>query len=101
MVRLIKTLAGILATILATELTCRHHGTTINGNDAPICKLCEKAEEKNLHMLCECTIAIISEVVTERKSWIRSMRKIVKDNLKKHLSTTQYAAMHDGAMECG
>ena len=91
MVRLIKTLAGILAT--ETVLTRRSHGTAINGNNASICKLCENAEETNLHMLCECTGN--SEMVTERKSWIRSMRKIVKGHLGKYMSNTQYAVMMD------
>ena len=49
MVRLIKTMAGILAT--ETVLSRRNNGTSINGNAAAICKLCEKAEETNLHML--------------------------------------------------
>ena len=40
-------------------------------------------------------VEIVSEMVTERKSWIRRMREIVKDNLKKHMSTTQYATMKD------
>ena len=44
-------------------------------------------------MLCECTGN--SEMVTERKSWIRSMRKIVKEHLEKHMSKTQYAVMMD------
>jgi len=81
MVRLIKTLASILAT--ETVLTRRNHGTAINGNNASICKLCEKAEETNLHMLCECT------------SWIRSMRKIVKEHLEIYMSNTRYAVMMD------
>jgi hypothetical protein len=76
---MIKTfIAGI---ILATEtvLTRRNHGTSANGKDAAICKLCEKAEETNLHMLCDCTGN--TELVTERKLWTRTMRKIVKDTV--------------------
>ena len=89
MVRLIKPLAGILAT--ETVLTRRNHGTSANGNDMAICKLCEKAEETNLHMLCDCTGNI--ELVTERKLWIRQMRKIVNDTLHKQMSKTQYEVM--------
>ena len=89
MVRMIKTLAGILAT--ETVLTRRNHGTSTNGNDAAICKLCEKAEETNLHMLCDCTGNI--ELVTERKLWIQRMRKIVKDTLHKKMSPAQYEVL--------
>ena len=92
MVRLIKTLAGILAT--ETALSRRNHGTSINGNDVALYKLCEKAEETNLHMLCECTGN--TELVTERKVWIRRMRKVVKDNLSKQMSTAQFEVMLDG-----
>ena len=52
-VRGIKILASILAT--ETVLTRRNRGTSINGLDMTICKLCGEAEETNLHMLCECT----------------------------------------------
>jgi hypothetical protein len=86
---MIKTLAGILAT--ETVLTRRNHGTSTNGNDAAICKLCEKAEETNLHMLCECTGNI--ELVTERKLWIQRMRKIVKDTLQKKMNPAQYEVL--------
>ena len=92
LVRLIKTLAGILAT--ETVLTRRNHGTvgtSTNGKDAAICKLGEKAEETNLHMLCDCTGN--TELVTERKSWIRRMRKIVKDALRKQMSPAQYEVL--------
>jgi hypothetical protein len=89
MVRMIKTLAGILAT--ETVLTRRNHGTSTNGNDAAICKLCEKAEETNLHMLCDCTGNI--ELVTERKLWIQRMRKIVKDSLQKKMSPALYEVL--------
>ncbi len=90
MVRMIKTLAGILAT--ETVLTRRNHGTSsTNGNDAAICKLCEKAEETNLHMLCDCTGN--TELVTERKLWIQRMRKIVKDTLQKKMSPAQYEVL--------
>jgi len=89
MVRMIKTLAGILAT--ETVLTRRKHGTSTNGKDAAICKLCEKAEETNLHMLCDCTGN--TELVTEKKLWIRRMRKIVKDTLHKQMSPAQYEVM--------
>jgi len=89
MVRLIKTQAGILAT--ETVLKRRNHGTSLNGNDVAICKLCEKVEETNLHMLCECTGN--TEVVMERKAWILKMRKIVKDNLYKQMSPAQYEVM--------
>ena len=89
MVRMIKTLAGILAT--ETVLTRRNHGTSTNGNDAAICKLCEKAEETNLHMLCDCTGN--TELVTERKLWIQRMRKIVKDTLHKKMSPAQYEVL--------
>ena len=72
MVRMTKTLAGILAT--ETALTRRNQGTETNGKGAAICKLCGIAEEKNLHMLCECTGN--TELVTERRSWIRKMRRV-------------------------
>ena len=91
MVRLIKTLAGILAT--ETVLTPRNHGTSIDGNDTAVCKLCGIAEETNLHtfMLCECTGNI--ELVKERKIWTRRMRRVVKDNLSTQMSTTQFEVM--------
>ena len=82
MVRLIKTLAGILAT--ETVLTRRNHGTSINGKDSAVCKLCGLAEETNLHMLCECTGN--TELVTERRVWIRKMRSVIRETLSKHLS---------------
>ena len=44
-------------------------------------------------MRCECTGN--RELVTERKAWIRSMRKIVKEHLEKYMSKTQYAVMMD------
>ncbi len=97
MVRIIKTLAGILAT--ETVLTRRNHGTSANGNDAAIYKLCENAEETNLHMLCDCSGNI--ELVTERKLWIQRMRKIVKDTLQKQMSPAQYEVMLGQSMECG
>ena len=96
MVRMIKTLAGILAT--ETVLTRRNHGTSTNGNDATICKLCEKAEETNLHMLWACTGNI--ELVTERKLWIQRMRKIVKDSLQKKDEPSTIRGLA-GSMECG
>ena len=89
MVRLIKTLAGILAT--ETVLTRRNHGTSLNGNATEVCKLCGLTEETNLHMLCECTGN--TELVTERRIWIQKMRKVIKENLSKHMSTAQLDAI--------
>ena len=93
MVRMTKTLAGILAT--ETVLTRRNHGTATNGNDAAICKLCEKAEETNLHMLCDCTGN--TELVMERKIWIQRMRKIVSTQTDEPSTIRGHA----GSMECG
>jgi hypothetical protein len=89
MVRLIKSLAGIMAT--ETVLTRRNHGTSINGKGTAICKLCGIAEETNLHMLCECTGN--TELVTERRLWIRKMRCVIRDNLSKHMNTAQLEAL--------
>ena len=77
MVRMSKTLAGILAT--ETALTRRNQGTEINGKGSAVCKLCGIADETNLHLLCECTGN--TEMVKERRSWIRKMRKVVKETL--------------------
>ena len=82
LVILSKTLAGILAT--ETVLTRRNQGTETNGKGTAVCKLCGIADETNLHMLCECTGN--RELVTERRSWIRKMRKVVKDTLSKHMN---------------
>jgi hypothetical protein len=89
MVRMLKTLAGILAT--ETVLTRRNHGTSTNGNDAAICKLCEKAEETNMHMLCECTGN--TDLVMERRLWIQRMRKIIKDTLQKKMNPALYEVL--------
>ena len=84
-VRGIKILAGILAT--EAVLTRRNKGTSINGLDMAICKLCGAAEETNLHMICECTGHI--DLVTERKVWICKMRKVIRTNMTKHTSREQ------------
>ena len=85
MVRLIKSLAGILAT--ETVLTRRNQGTETNGKGTAVCKLCGIADETNLHMLCECTGN--TELVTERRSWISKMRSVVKGTLVKYMNTIQ------------
>ena len=82
-------LAGILAT--ETVLTRRNQGTVTNGKGTAVCKLCGLADETNLHMLCECTGN--TELVTERRIWISKMRKIVKDNLSKHMKAEQLAVL--------
>jgi len=89
MVRLIKSLAGILAT--ETVLTRRNHGTSTNGKGTAVCKLCGIADETNLHMLCECTGN--TELVTERRLWIRKMRCVIRDTLSKHMNQAQLDAL--------
>jgi len=78
-------MAGILAT--ETVLTRRNKGTSINGLDMAICKVCGEAEETNLHMLCECTGQI--DLITERKVWISKMRTVIKTTLSKYMSKEQ------------
>ena len=66
----------------------------MEGNDkgTAVCKLCGIADETNLHMLCECTGN--TELVTERRIWIRKVRIVIRDTLSKHMNQAQLDAVN-------